>query len=346
MVTTKRCTWGTCKSDSRYPDRLKRDAKRWIRACHRGDRFVCTKDSYICSLHFVGENGPTLDNPDPISAIQSIENRRKLTGKRKKPITRVYYPPPKRTSISKKDAAEALLSLSEREHAKRDAADGLLSLCENSTTSRDIQEDQDELLLVEKDAAVQTNLTHEHLKTYATESFVNISSIQKCMFLENVVNDSAHYTGLPGEMLKILFEFVKAKASRLIKWKGKKTAKYKQEKKSSARIHKTSTWAKLSVYEQFIFTLVRIKRFPCLKMLCDLFGVSETVGSSIFLTWVKFLEKELKLFIPFTTLKNMEGITRPKLYESNPCLRAQLIAQNPINKNLLPQVNVGHIVTT
>ncbi|XP_046843369.1 uncharacterized protein LOC124437435 [Xenia sp. Carnegie-2017] len=142
------------------------------------------------------------------------------------------------------------------------------------------------------------------------------------MFLENVVNDSAHYTGLPGEMLKILFEFVKAKASRLIKWKVKKTAKYKQEKKSSARIHKTSTWAKLSVYEQFIFTLVRIKRFPSLKMLCDLFGMSETVGSSIFLTWVKFLEKELKLFIPFTTLKDMEGITRPKVYESNPCLRA------------------------
>ncbi|XP_046863672.1 uncharacterized protein LOC124457476 [Xenia sp. Carnegie-2017] len=224
MVTTKRCAWGTCKSDSRYPDRLKRDAsrskvfflhfpgekyhsderERWIRACHRGDRFVCTKDSYICSLHFVGENGPTVDNPDPISAIQSIENRRKLTGKRKKPMTRVYNPPPKRASIYKKDAAEALY-LSEREHAKRDAADGLLSLCENSTTSRDIQKDQDELLVLKKkDAAAQTNLTHEHLKTYATESFVNTSSIQKCMFLENVVNDSAHYTGLPGEMLKIL----------------------------------------------------------------------------------------------------------------------------------------------
>ncbi|XP_046862630.1 uncharacterized protein LOC124456173 [Xenia sp. Carnegie-2017] len=127
----------------------------------------------------------------------------------------------------------ALLCLSEREHSKRDAADGLLSLCENSTTSRDIQKDQDELLVLKKkDAAAQTNLTHEHLKTYATESFVNTSSIQKCMFLENVVNDSAHYTGLPGEMLKILFEFVKAKASRLIKWKGKKTAKYKQEKRA------------------------------------------------------------------------------------------------------------------
>ena len=94
MVTTKKCAWGTCKSDSRYPDRLKRGAngskifflhfpgtkyhsakrERWIRACHRGDGFVCTKDSYICSLHFVGENGPTMDHPDPISAVKSTEN--------------------------------------------------------------------------------------------------------------------------------------------------------------------------------------------------------------------------------------------------------------------------------
>ena len=26
MVTTKKCSWGTCKSDSRYPDRLKRNS--------------------------------------------------------------------------------------------------------------------------------------------------------------------------------------------------------------------------------------------------------------------------------------------------------------------------------
>ena len=44
---------------------------RWILACSRGDSFNCTKDSYVCSLHFVGENGPTDENPDPISATAS-----------------------------------------------------------------------------------------------------------------------------------------------------------------------------------------------------------------------------------------------------------------------------------
>ena len=43
----------------------------YVLACRRSDRFVCTKDSYIGSLHFVGENGPTDENPDPISATAS-----------------------------------------------------------------------------------------------------------------------------------------------------------------------------------------------------------------------------------------------------------------------------------
>ena len=47
--------------------------QRWIRSRHRGDQFVCTKDSNVCSLNFVGENGPTEEDPDPISAVASKE---------------------------------------------------------------------------------------------------------------------------------------------------------------------------------------------------------------------------------------------------------------------------------
>lgn len=91
MVTTKRCAYGTCKNDSRYPERWKRNDRgdpvefyhfpgekrqkdkrqRWITACHRGDKFICSKDSYICSIHFVGGSGPSKEYPDPISAVAS-----------------------------------------------------------------------------------------------------------------------------------------------------------------------------------------------------------------------------------------------------------------------------------
>ena len=93
MVATKRYAWGECKNDTRYPHLIKRNKnndpvkfyhfpgpvrsaerrRKWIIACHRGDKFVCTKDSYVCSLHFVGSSGPTKENPDPISAVASTE---------------------------------------------------------------------------------------------------------------------------------------------------------------------------------------------------------------------------------------------------------------------------------
>ncbi len=91
MVATKRYTWGTCKNDSRYPacmvtnangdpialihlpgaKRNREKRERWIDACRPGDSFICTKDSYICSLHLVWESGPTSENPDPIPANAS-----------------------------------------------------------------------------------------------------------------------------------------------------------------------------------------------------------------------------------------------------------------------------------
>ena len=101
----RHCSYGTCKSDSRkqnsdsmkdvffirfpkpYKKRLrwKYDkkqekkqnelCKRWINACGRpfsGPNSFTMKDisreTNICSKHFVGENGPSEEHPDPIIA--------------------------------------------------------------------------------------------------------------------------------------------------------------------------------------------------------------------------------------------------------------------------------------
>ena len=50
-------------------------ARRWVRACGRRNFTVerIKKDTYICSLHFPGENGPSPLNPDPIPATATPE---------------------------------------------------------------------------------------------------------------------------------------------------------------------------------------------------------------------------------------------------------------------------------
>ena len=104
--TTKRCRYGVCKSDTRYKsfkantyyfisfpkpclqyrkkiiktsDKLHiktcskcAKCELWVKKCGRSDRGFksiddVTKDTYICSLHFHGESGPTEMNPDPLS---------------------------------------------------------------------------------------------------------------------------------------------------------------------------------------------------------------------------------------------------------------------------------------
>ena len=89
MVTTKHCCYGVCRSDSRYGHREhmkgvtfmpfpkphidRGKCERWIRACRRegfGTDKV-TKHTYICSLHFIGGSGPTVEHPYPIDATAS-----------------------------------------------------------------------------------------------------------------------------------------------------------------------------------------------------------------------------------------------------------------------------------
>ena len=43
---------------------------------------------------------------------------------------------------------------------------------------------------------------------------------------------------------------------------------------------------KLTPKEQFVFTLVRLRRNLSLEMLCDMFGIITGTGSSIFRTWI------------------------------------------------------------
>ena len=74
------------------------------------------------------------------------------------------------------------------------------------------------------------------------------------------------------------------------------------------------TTANLTIREQLIFTLVRLRRRPTLYALCSTFGISVGSGSKIFLTWVLFLEKELEFLISFSTLADMKDVRRPKVF--------------------------------
>eukprot|EP00105_Crassostrea_gigas_P035685 XP_019919833.1 PREDICTED: uncharacterized protein LOC105320761 isoform X3 [Crassostrea gigas] len=97
-----RCAWGTCNVDERYLERLQNGGKlilfpkpktylhkclRWIKACGRPHEQLniqrINKHKAVCSKHFVGGNGATVEFPDPLqadgSAVRPTRPLRKQT---------------------------------------------------------------------------------------------------------------------------------------------------------------------------------------------------------------------------------------------------------------------------
>ncbi|XP_036406921.1 forkhead box protein N2b isoform X2 [Megalops cyprinoides] len=91
----KRCSWGTCNSDSRYPERLEgaffipfpkpkanlEKCMLWIKLCCRPhwqlNPAKITKDIYVCSKHFI-DGKPTAEHPHPVDAGGSVVKYRPL----------------------------------------------------------------------------------------------------------------------------------------------------------------------------------------------------------------------------------------------------------------------------
>jgi hypothetical protein len=63
-------------------------------------------------------------------------------------------------------------------------------------------------------------------------------------------------------------------------------------------------------------------------MLSDIFGISAVTGSRIFISWVLFLNEELKFLLPFPTTSDLKGITQTKGFKKFENLTEKLTVQS------------------
>lgn len=138
------------------------------------------------------------------------------------------------------------------------------------------------------DMSTQTDLTGEGielLQRQTREMKAKLSDKEALLrdcFLENVVK---HYTGLPSKpILDGLFSSIEAD--------------------------------KLSPYEEFILTLVRLRLGIVGFVLADLFGVSRTRVSQIFTTWISYMHD---VFSPLIKWQSRENNIKymPKSYKKS-----------------------------
>ena len=126
--------------------------------------------------------------------------------------------------------------------------------------------------------------TDEFIKAQVRNHFINV--IQK--------DDSSvrYFTGLPNlAVLLGIFSMVQnlLQGCKLNYWKGEKSTKEGNQKNK-----KDTKKRKLTMYEEFVLTLVRIRLGLGVETMGFIFGVSPSLVSQVFSTWTNLLYRILK----------------------------------------------------
>lgn len=153
-------------------------------------------------------------------------------------------------------------------------------------------------------AETQTDLTGTDIEELENENKMLQNRLQDKQglmvegFMENVLKSDQSvkkYTGVPSKkVLNGLFEILDEHESSLKYWSGQKSAK---EMKYQEQGGKPGPKRKLTKYQEFILTLLRLRLGLVTFFLADMFGVSNSRVSQIFTTWITFMSSVFGRFV-------------------------------------------------
>lgn len=314
----------------------------WVKRCGRGDgRFQgidhVNKDTYICSLHFKGESGPTIEYPDPISCIQNkscikikIITRTSLAEKYKenndntKESSGVSNKIAENMEYDNENVHEDAVNVGVTEKSVTDLSTvNITSTFESNSCTADnvflstVTTDNHKSLVTENqvedeispciscDQGVQTDIKKFKSKRIQV-SLRQVSVMDKFEeTLKSNIKKSKFYTSLTHEEIIILHNFVNPDNKNV-------TGKNDEEKKSN-NCHK-----KLTSIQQLILVLIRLRVGLLVEDLAFRFEISTTLVSKTIKFWIQFLYDEftrnLKPFM-FPSRKKIAE-TLPKTFKS------------------------------
>jgi hypothetical protein len=190
-----------------------------------------------------------------------------------------------------------------------------------------------------KDTDTQSDTSHdeewempEHSDIYSSSSEGDPSSTIPMRF-EQLTRESdvKFFTGLPStESFKGLFDYLLPKAESMQYWRGAKQTQKEQMKEPSTFKEfagrsdcRTGPPRKLSLEQEFILTLMKLRLALLLEDLSFRFGISTGTTSSVLVTWIKLCSKELSVLIIWPTRAQIKR-TLPscfrKLYPKVRCI--------------------------
>ena len=206
-------------------------------------------------------------------------------------------------------------------------------------------------LINETDKTTQTELTDETIQELITENnalkdeterlrarLANKKQLKRELFVGDVLkNDESvkFYTGIPGlSCLMMLFTLLKPIAEKLKYWDKNKKSKVSYQKDPNKK--KPGKQRQLSVMEEFILTLVRLRLGLLSRHLTDIFEVSEGTISKVFTTWICFLSSVFRNVLLKWPSKEDVKKTLPKSFSKFPNTRVIIDCTEVFLQNLHP----------
>lgn len=297
----KRCCYGICNSDTRYPERLKdgvsfvpfpkpvsnlEKCKRWIRLCGRPHNQLNVnimghhskaKHFYVCTKHFI-DGCPTAENPDPVPAIASD----RVTPARRPPKPRPMSEPPRK--MARTALTETFSNNTPKEVVCSTSSEPQLQKPNNQTSSTVVKENTEkrnsDLLAM---AAENRQLKCQIAKlTQENENFLrNLQQREpqekSCMLSveklkENVKKDEfVYYTGLPEDRFSVLFKFLVPCDEPF------------------SRSRTISSREKMKMEDQLLMVMVKLRQNFDFSHLGYLFGISQQDANVIFTDWIQYM---------------------------------------------------------
>ncbi|XP_062591732.1 uncharacterized protein LOC134253232 [Saccostrea cucullata] len=159
-------------------------------------------------------------------------------------------------------------------------------------------------------AEVQTDLSVHDINIMETESAsYSKGNVLREMFVHKATSSDAsvrRYFGLPSiSILFGLFSILENACKKLKYWSGKDSIDEKRYEEGNAR--KPGPERKLTMFHEYLLTLLRIRQDLNIGILKDIFGISESRVSQIFNTWINYM---YRVFAPQIKWPSMQKIRK------------------------------------
>lgn len=291
----KTCAWGTCNNDTRYPERVENvrfipfpkpktnSAKclRWIKACGRPHNQLnvskIDRHKFVCSKHFEGGDGPSLDFPDPLSADgSSVQRSRSHWRQRQQSRNNPDNPDHKDEEVDMHMAADQdvpLPSPLQKPHEQDIGSDTSLQLLSAAAEIKRLKEQ-----LHQYEVLCQHRSIVEQQQSFTTATACSISdscetSCRTPLTVNSIINEESRVEGL----LEYYTGFKHSTFQNLLQFLTTQGPQHQNNRKEIVN---------MGLDNQLLLTLMRLRHNFGLKDLAYRFSISVQAVSELFLTWI------------------------------------------------------------